>query len=103
MRHRWEPIEDYESYSDLATAELGAIAFHRIGHEFQGVLACSASWFQRVETADGEREVGPVTPLTDSVFLINYKEPLEEVEVRFSSWLEEAIVRGLKLWQETAL
>ena len=79
------------------------IAFHGIGREFQGVLACSASWFQRVETDDGEREVGPVTPVTDSVFLINYKESLNDAAERFSGWLEDAIVRGLKLWQETAL
>ena len=64
---------------------------------------CSASWFQRVETEDGEREIGPVTPVTDSVFRINYKETLEEAAARFSDWLEDAIVRGLKLWQETAL
>ena len=79
------------------------IAFHGIGREFQGVLACSASWFQRVETADGEREVGPVTPVTDSIFLINYKESLDEAAARFSDWLEDAVVRSLKLWQETAL
>ena len=79
------------------------IAFHGIGHEFQGVLACSASWFQRVETEDGEREVGPVTAVTDSVFLINYKERPDEAAARFSTWLEDAIVRSLKLWQETAL
>ena len=79
------------------------IAFHGIGREFQGVLACSASWFQRVETEDGEREVGPLTPVTDRVFLINYTEPLDEAAERFSDWLEDAVVRGLKLWQETAL
>ncbi|MCY4599323.1 MAG: Fic family protein [Acidobacteria bacterium] len=79
------------------------IAFHGFGRDFQGVLACSASWFQRVETDDGEREVGPVTPVTDRVFLINYKESPEAAAARFSDWLEDAIVRGLKLWQETAL
>lgn len=79
------------------------IAFHGIGRQFQGVLACSASWFQRVETEPGEREVGPVTPVTDSVFPISYSESREEIEKRFSAWLEEAIVRGLKLWQETVL
>ena len=68
------------------------IAFHGIGHVFQGVLVCSASWFQRVETEDGEREIGPVTPVTDSVFRINYKETLEEAAARFSDWLEDAIV-----------
>ena len=79
------------------------VAFHGVGQEFQGVLACSACWFQRLETAEGEQEVGPVTPISKSVFLINYKEPLDEAKERFSDWLEDAIVRGLKLWQETAL
>ena len=79
------------------------IAFHGIGREFQGVLACSVSWFQRVETEDGEREVEAVTPVTDQVFLINYKEALAAASSRFSDWLEDAIVRSLKLWQETAL
>ena len=58
---------------------------------------CSASWFQRVETEDGEREIGPVTPVTDSVFQINYKETLEEAAARFSDWPEDAIVRGLNV------
>lgn len=44
-----------------------------------------------------------MTPVTDSVFQINYKETLEEAAARFSDWPEDAIVRGLKLWQETAL
>ena len=79
------------------------IAFHGIGYEFQGVLACSATWFQRVETEKGEREIGPVTPVTDEVFQINYKEPLADVEARFADWLEDAIVRGLKLWEDTSL
>lgn len=79
------------------------IAFHGVGREFQGVLACSASWFQRVQTDAGDREVGPATAVTDSVFLINYKESRAAIAARFADWLEGAVVRGLKLWQETAL
>ncbi len=79
------------------------VAFHGIGHEFQGVLACSATWFQRVATEDGERELGAVTPVTDEVFQINYKESPEDAEARFLPWLESAIVRSLELWQSTAL
>ena len=56
-----------------------------------------------METADGEREIGPVTPVADEVFQINYKEPLEDAKTRFSEWLESAVVRGLQLWQETSL
>ncbi len=77
----------YRSWARLvmrnATQTELLVAFHGIGHEFQGVLACSAIWFQRVETEEGEREIGPVTPITDEVFQINHKEPFPDVEARF--------------------
>lgn len=79
------------------------IAFHGVGHEFLGVLACSATWFQRVETEDGRREPGPVTPVTDDMFQINYRESQQEAEERFLPWLENAILRSLELWQSNAL
>lgn len=80
------------------------IAFHGIGHEFRGVLACSAMYFQRVDTDDeGERQISPTTPISKDVFQINYKEPLEEIEQRFLAWLEESIVRGLEQWQSAIL
>lgn len=80
------------------------IAFHGIGHEFRGVLACSAMYFQRVDTDDeGERQIAPTIPISKEVFQINYKEPLEEIEQRFLGWLEESIVRGLEQWQSAIL
>lgn len=79
------------------------IAFHGVGHEFLGVLACSATWFQRMETGDGRREPGPVTPVTEDVFQINYKESQEEAGERFLPWLENAILSGLELWRSNAL
>ncbi len=79
------------------------ISFHGIGREFQGVLSCSSLWFQRVVSEGVQREIGPVISLTDGVFLINYKEFLDEARERFSDWLDDAIVRSIKLWQETAL
>ena len=79
------------------------IAFHGVGHEFLGVLACSATWFQRMETGDGRREPGPVTPVTDDVFQINYKESQEEAGERFLPWLERAILSGLELWRSNVL
>ena len=79
------------------------IAFHGVGHEFRGVLACSATWFQRMETEDGRREPGPVTPVTDDVFQINYRESQQEAEKRFFPWLERAILRSLELWRSNVL
>lgn len=105
--HYFANTQTYRSWTRLllrnTTRTEVLVAFHGIGREFRGVLVCSASLFQRVETEDGEREVSSVTPLTDRAFLINYKESESEAAARFSNWLEDAIVRALKLWQETAL
>lgn len=79
------------------------IAFHCIGFQFQGVLACSATWFRRVPTDDGGNETEGLSALGDEVFQINYKEPLADLDLRFKDWLEAAIERGLALWENAAL
>lgn len=78
------------------------ISFHCLGHQFQGVLACSATWFRRVPTDEGSETEG-ARALSDEVFQINYKEPAAEIERRFEEWLEAAIERGLALWEHAAL
>lgn len=79
------------------------ISFHCLGFQFQGVLACSATWFQRVPTDDGNYETEDVSALSDEVFQINYKEPLAELEARFQDWLEVALERGLARWETVAV
>ena len=75
------------------------IAFHCVGHEFQGVLACSGTWFLRVRTEDGGFETAGETALSDQVFQINYREDADDVRDRFRDWLERVIERGLALWE----
>ena len=77
------------------------ISFHSIGHEFRGVLACSATWFQRVQDDDDRLESTGERPLCADVFRINYKEKTADIEPRFRKWLDEAIERGLALWEST--
>ena len=100
-------MQSYRSWARLVMPDTNQsellISFHGIGHTFRGVLACSATWFQRVETEEGERDIGPVVSATDNMFQINYKESIDTAQARFSDWLEDAIVVGLKLWQETAV
>lgn len=79
------------------------ISFHGIGPKYQGVLACSSCWFQRVETEEGEREIGAIKLVTDRVFQINYREPRQQAEKRFSPWLEESIIRAIDLWRTSTL
>ncbi len=76
------------------------ISFHSIGHEFRGVLACSATWFRQILSDDDRMESTEERPLCADVFRINYKEEVEEIEPRFRKWLDEAIERGLALWEK---
>ncbi len=39
----------------------------------------------------------------EEFFQINYEETPEEAQARFDPWLEDAIVRGLDLWQRTLI
>ena len=77
------------------------ISFHCVGKEFQGVLGCTGTWFLQEQTDDGKSESRMETELTDEVFQINYRERIEDVEVRFRLWLERVIERGLALWETT--
>lgn len=79
------------------------ISFHCIGSQFQGVLACSATWFRRVPADDGGYETEGASALSDEVFQINYKEPLAELESRFQDWIEVALERGLARWKTLAV
>lgn len=78
------------------------ISFHGIGRDFQGVIVCSACWFQKVETDEGD-DVFDIKPVSDQIFQINYKEPSKQVEERFLPWLEQSIVRAIGFWQTSAL
>lgn len=79
------------------------ISFHGIGHEFRGVLACSAIYFQKVDSGDTLLENIPAEAISSDVFQINYKERFEEVRPRFRTWLEDSILKGLEKWQSTIL
>lgn len=80
------------------------ISFHGLGGEFRGVLACSGTYFQKVNAdEEGEAQNGPPTPISREIFQINYKEPVEELRQRFLAWLEECIVHGLEQWRAAVL
>lgn len=75
------------------------LSFHGIGHEFRGVLVCSAVFFESVQTSDEDRETSRARALSDSPFQINYKEDPTSIEDRFREWIEGCIVEGLRLWR----
>lgn len=105
--HYFANTKRYRSWVRLAALDTDQsnilLSFHCIGHEFRGVIGCSATWFRRVKTDDGENETEGETPLCDQVFQINYREDRQDVRERFELWLEDVIERGLALWEATAL
>lgn len=97
--------QEYRAWSRLvlrhgSQAEI-LFSFHGTGHEFRGVLAASACFFRREETEESERQVVDLTPLSDEIFQINYREGASDAAARFRDWLEDALVRGLELWRRT--
>lgn len=100
-------LESYRSWVRLGIANADQshilFSFHGIGRDFRGVLACSAMFFQRVQTGANARETGPVTSLSDSVFQVNYQENPQSIQDRFETWMEEAIIRGLEIWMKANL
>ncbi len=76
------------------------ISFHATGYEFRGVLAVSACFFRREETAEDERQIADIIPLSEDIFQLNYKEKTEDVKPRFREWLENVLTLGLEIWRE---
>lgn len=81
-------------------------SFHGIGHEFRGVLACSACFFRRAITeardtaGSEEREIAGLSPCQD-YFQFNYKETPENAAKRFEDWLDESLRSALELWRRS--
>lgn len=74
-------------------------SFHGVGQEFRGVIAASAIFFRRNETAKGEQDITDVAPLSDEIFQVNYRDVEHDVKARFERWLDETLARGLEVWK----
>lgn len=75
------------------------LSFHGIGFQFRGIVVASMCFFRREATESGEREVVGVTPVSDEVFQINYKESLAASSARFEGWVDDALTRALEVWR----
>lgn len=76
------------------------VSFHGIGHEFRGLLAVSTTFFRREETESGERELADLTPISDEVFQINYREDPGQARERFDRWLDHGLLKAMDMWRE---
>jgi len=68
------------------------VSFHSVGSSFRGLVAAVA-YFQAGDNL-------PI-PLSDDIFRISYEEPRNEVQLRYTPWLEECLIKGLAEWRRT--
>jgi cell division septum initiation protein DivIVA len=77
------------------------LSFHVVGHEYLGLLACSACAYHRDNTEEGEKNISDIQALTDSLFQFSYADDESNLTERFKKWLEDVIVTGLEYWNES--
>lgn len=94
--HKWIQL-----VIDVETATTILLSFHVLGHEYRGLLVCSACAYHRDNTEEGERNINDIQSLTDSVFQFSYADEENLLTERFKQWLEDALVTGLEYWNNS--
>ncbi len=98
-------MRNYHAWSQLVisvnTSTMLLISFHSLGHEYRGLLVCSACAYHRDEADEGDRSISDIQALTDSPFQFSYADEEENLVERFRPWLEDAIVTGLEYWNKS--
>jgi Fic family protein len=77
------------------------LSFHVLGHEYRGLLVCSACAYHRDNTEEGEKNMSDIQPLTDSLFQFSYADEESNLVARFRQWLENTVVTGLEYWNDS--
>ncbi|MBC1223423.1 Fic family protein [Nostoc sp. UCD120] len=77
------------------------LSFHVLGHEYRGLLVCSACAYHRDNVEDGERNISDIQALADSPFQFSYADEEGNLTERFKQWLEDVIVTGLEYWNKS--
>jgi Fic family protein len=75
-------------------------SFHGIGRQSSGVLGCTAMFFTKDKTEDGETEIAGLTPLGGEPFEFTYTEDDADVRRRFTIWLDRMALLGMQEWQK---
>lgn len=95
--HRW--IQLVINLGTSTTMVL--LSFHVLGHEYRGLLVCSACAYHRDDADEGERNTNGIQALTDSLFQFSYADDQHSVVERFKDWLEDAVITGLEYWNRS--
>lgn len=77
------------------------VSFHSLGHEYLGLLACSACAYHRDKGEKGELNISDVQALSDTLFQFSYADEEELLVERFRDWLEKTVFAGLDYWNKS--
>jgi Fic family protein len=92
---------------NVETSTTLLISFHAFGHEYRGLLVCTACAYHRDrdDSDEGERNVSDIISdiqsLADSPFQFSYADEEENLTERFKQWLENIILTGLEYWNKS--
>lgn len=95
--HRW--IQLVIALESSTTIIL--LSFHVLGHEYRGLLVCSACAYHKDDTEEGESNINDIQALTDSLFQFSYADSGDRIVDRFKQWLEDIVVTGLEYWNKS--
>ncbi len=74
-------------------------SIHSLGTEFIGILAISAFIFLKDRSEESENMFSETHTICKDVFQFSYNEEYEDIEERFSPWIDETIIAGLEEWR----
>ena len=86
---------------NVETSTTFLLSFHVLGHEYRGLLVCTACAYHRDDSEEGEHNISDVQSLTDSPFQFSYADEEENLIGRFKQWLEDIILTGLEYWNKS--
>jgi len=84
-----------------ASTTIILLSFHVLGHEYRGLLVCSACAYHKDDTEEGESKINDIQALTDSLFQFSYADSRDRITDRFKQWLEDIVVTGLEYWNKS--
>ncbi len=86
---------------NVETSTTLLLSFHALGHEYRGLLVCTACAYHRDDAEEGERNISDIQTLADSPFQFSYADEEENLVGRFKQWLEDIILTGLEYWNKS--
>ena len=98
-------LRNYHTWIQLVinveTSTTLLLSFHALGHEYRGLLVCTACAYHRDDAEEGERNISDIQTLADSPFQFSYADEEENLVERFKQWLEDIILTGLEYWNKS--